>query len=78
MEVYKENGTELSKYVWKLEHNNTDYNIKWKILHHIGQESAENLHEKLEIANTDRGTSLNKRNILICSSVHFKKLYFKT
>ena len=28
MKFYKENGTELSKYIWKLKHNNTNYNIK--------------------------------------------------
>ena len=36
MEVYKENETEMSKYILKLKRNNTIYNIKWKILHHIG------------------------------------------
>ena len=37
LKVQKENGTEMSKYIWKLKNNNTDYNINWSILHHIGE-----------------------------------------
>ena len=29
-----ENGTELSKYIWKLKNNNIKYNIKLSIIHH--------------------------------------------
>ena len=32
-----ENGTELSKYIWKLINNNNKYNIKLSIVHHIGE-----------------------------------------
>ena len=34
---YKENGTEISKYIWKLKNNNIDYKIDWEIIHHIGK-----------------------------------------
>ena len=34
---YKENGTELAKYVLHLKNSNINYNIKWNILHHIGE-----------------------------------------
>ena len=84
IKIYKENGTELSKYIWKLKRNNTNYNIKWEILHHIGHiRKPQRIcrtcsYEKMEIANADGETSLNKRNELICSCIHFKKLYFKT
>ena len=31
------NGTELSKYIWKLKEDKIVYNIKWKVLHKIGK-----------------------------------------
>ena len=34
---YKDNGTELAKYIWHLKHNKIIYDIKWIILHHIGE-----------------------------------------
>ena len=37
LKVHKENGTELSKYIWKLKNNSICYNINWIILHHIGE-----------------------------------------
>ena len=33
----KNNGTELSKYVWKLKSKSTNYEIKWNIMHKIGE-----------------------------------------
>ena len=56
----------------------------WDILHRIGEvRNTQRIcmtctYEKMEIANADGGTLLNKRNELISSCVHFKKLYFKT
>ena len=35
--VHKGNGSELSKFVWKLKINNIDYKIKLDILHRIGE-----------------------------------------
>ena len=29
---YKENGTELSKYIWKLKNNNINFQIDWEII----------------------------------------------
>ena len=34
---FKENDTELAKYIWSLKNNNINYNIKWNIIHHIGE-----------------------------------------
>ena len=81
---YKENGTEISKYNWKLKNNNIDYKIVWEVIHHIGK--ARNpqsicstcILEKIAIANADRRDSLNKRYELFYSCLHFKKLHFKT
>ena len=84
LKVYKENGTQLSKYIWKLKNNNTEYTINWNILHHFGEvRNPQRIcmtcaHEKLEIANANKKTSLNRRAELVCTCVHFKKLYFKT
>ena len=49
----KENGTKLAKYVGHLQNSKINYNIKWNILHHIG--------EKTEIANPKKNINLNKR-----------------
>ena len=70
LKVHKENGTELSKYIWKLRNNITVYNNNWNILHHIGKiRNPQRIcmtatYNKMEIANVDKGTSLNKRNEL--------------
>ena len=40
--TFKENATELSKYVWKLKSNNINFKISWEIIHRIGM--AKNLH----------------------------------
>ena len=80
----KENGTELSKYIWKLKNNKTDYKITWSILHQIGNITNPQricmtcTYEKMEIASANGRSSLNKRNELVCFCPHFKKLYFKT
>ena len=34
---YKDNGTELAKYIWHLKNNKVNYDIKWSILHRIGE-----------------------------------------
>ena len=81
---YKENGTELSKYIWKLKNKNIEYKIDWEIIHHIGK--AKNpqsicstcILEKVAIAKADRRDNLNKRYELFYSCPHFRKLHFKT
>ena len=80
----KNNGTELSKYIWKLKNNNKEFEINWEILHRIGEVnnirkicSTCNL-EKMEIAIANNKLILNKRNELISSCPHLRNLYFKT
>ena len=82
--TYKENSTELAKYIWFLKNNNINYNIEWNIIHHIGEvRSIHNICsncslEKLEIAKANRRNNLSKRYELFANCPHFKKLYFKT
>ena len=70
MKVNKKNGTERSKYIWEFKNNNTDYIINWNILHHIGKvRNPQRIcrtctYGKMEKANADGGTSLNRRNEL--------------
>ena len=33
----KNNGTELSKYIWNLKNKNKEFDINWEMLHHIGE-----------------------------------------
>ncbi len=76
-------STELSKYIWKLKDEGTDFKIKWKVLRKIGKGgggarkvcSTCNL-EKIEIAKADRRKCLNKRNELVGKCVHHQKLFF--
>ena len=61
----KENGTEISKYIWKLKNKNIEYKIGWEIIHHIGkaknpQSICSNcILEKVAIAKSDRRDKLN-------------------
>ena len=80
----KNNGTELSKFIWNLKNKNEEFDINWEILHHIGEVnnirkicSTCNL-EKLEIAIANNKLNLNKRNELTSSCPHLRNLYFKT
>ena len=74
----KRNSTELSKHIWKLKENNTDYTIKWKILKHArAYNSASNrcnlcLWEKYFIICKPQLATLNKRNELVSSCRHAK------
>ena len=76
-------STELSKYIWNLKEDQTEFSLKWKILRKIKQTndaikkvcSTCNL-EKLEIALADRRKTLNKRSELVGKCVHYQKLYF--
>ena len=76
-------STELSKYIWKLKDDKTDFKIKWKILRKIRQKGETikkvcttcNL-EKLEIALADKRKCLNKRSELVGKCIHYQRLYF--
>ena len=77
-------GTELSKYIWRLKNNGIHYELKWNIMHKIGELKnickvcrTCNL-EKIEIALANKTHNLNKRHELFYSCPHFRKLYFKT
>ena len=80
----KKNGTELSKYIWNLKNKNTNYEIKWSIMHKIGELSNINRIcktcnlEKMEIALANKKRNLNKRQELFFTCPHFRKFYFKT
>ena len=70
---YKENGTEISKYIWKLKNKKIEYKIDTEVIHHIGK--AKNPQsicstcrlEKVAIAKADRRDNLNKRYELFYS-----------
>ena len=78
-----QNETRLSKHIWELKDENTNYSISWRILVKVkgGGESARNVcstcnSEKIEIARADKRTLLNKRSELTSACLHFRKLYF--
>ena len=74
--------TELANYIWKLKDKNTQYNIKWEILHRtttsnnsLGLCSLCNL-ERCEIAKADRSRSLYRRNELVTQCPHKPSKFF--
>ena len=77
-------GTELSKYIWKLKNNSIHYELKWSIMHKIGElKNISNICktcnlEKIEIALAEKNRNLNKRQELFYTCPHFRKLYFNT
>ena len=79
----KRNSTELSKFVRELKSNKIDYKIKWKILRHARPYNpASNrcnlcLWEKYYIICKPWMATLNKRNELVSSCRHYKKLLLK-
>ena len=75
-------STELAKYVQKLTDKREEYNIEWKVLRKINQNSHAskvcttcNL-ERYEIAMADKRSILNKRKELVGKCVHHQKCYF--
>ena len=62
-----DNGTELSKFIWHLKDNNTDFKIKWSILTSAAAYSNKSkrcnlcLAEKFFIIKAEKSTLLNKR-----------------
>ena len=76
------NCTELANYLWKLKDKNTEFNIKWEILHRattsnnpLGLCSLCNL-ERREIAKANRLQSLNRRNELVTQCPHKHSKFF--
>ena len=73
--------TVLSKYIWDLKDDNTDFSIKWSIItrasSYRGNPSRCNLcvMEKLCILSADRCTLLNKRSELVTKCRHENKFY---
>ena len=70
------NETELSKYVWHLKENNTDYTIKWSIIKnsisYTGGSKRCNLclEEKLSILKEKSKYLLNKRSEIVSACHH--------
>ena len=79
----KRNATELSKHIWQLKDNNSEYAIKWKILSHAPHCSNRTkrcqlcITEKYFIICKRKCASLNKRNELISKCNHCDKLLLK-
>ena len=73
----KEN-TELSKYIWKLKSNKTEYEISWKIIKKVGQIKNGNkicrlcIAEAMEIMKNRKG-QLNKRSEIMNKCRHKNK-----
>ena len=63
------NDTELSKYLWKLKEQNSDYNLQWSIKAYASPYKCETrkcdlcLTEKMIIAMSDPKKLLNKRTV---------------
>ena len=80
----KQNTTALAKYIWTLKNSNTDYKLTWEILRKTRRKfNIRNgcelcVLEKIEIANAEKVTSLNKRNELQSKCPHYKRLFFWT
>lgn len=75
----KRNSTELSKYLWSLKDNNTNYTLKWKILKQIEAYSNTNkkcnlcIGEKYYILFKPELSTLNKRNEIVSTCRHSRK-----
>jgi len=73
------NSTELSKHIWALKDNNTDYSISWRILSTNSTYDSSSkrcnlcLKEKYLIIFRPELSSLNKRNELVSSCRHRNK-----
>ena len=74
--------TELANYIWKLKDKNTQYNIKWEILHRAT--TSNNPHglcslcnfKRCEISKANRRQSLNRRNELVTQCPHKPSNFF--
>ena len=75
------NSTELSKFIWLLKDNNTDFKIKWSILTSAAAYCNKSkrcnlcLAEKFFIIKAEKSTLLNKRSELVSKCRHENKFY---
>ena len=75
------NSTELSKYIWQLKDNNTEYQIQWSIItaaqpySNISRRCDLCASEKLHIIKSNSNNTLNKRSELISKCRHENKYY---
>ena len=75
------NSTELSKYIWQLKDNETDYRVQWTIItaaqpyNNISKRCDLCTSEKLYIINGHNNNPLNKRSELISKCRHKNKYY---
>ena len=79
----KRNAAKFSKYIWHLQANNINYNIKWRILirakpyNPVSKRCNLFLWEKYFIIFKPEMASLNKRNELVSSCRHTNKFLLK-
>ena len=77
--VNKKNATELSKYIWNLKDNNTEFTLKWSILmrtkadNNLSKRCNLCLNEKYIIICHPEKATLNKRNELVSTCRHRRK-----
>ena len=75
------NSTELSKYIWQLKDNKTDYQIQWNIItaaqpySNISKRCDLCTSEKLYIMNGNDNNPLNKRSGLLSECRHENEYY---
>ena len=78
------NGTELSKHIWHLKQNKTDFTIKWSIIKksisYTGGSKRCNLclEEKLNILKEKDNCLLNKRSEIISACQHKNRFQVKS
>ena len=74
-------STTLSKYIWDLKEEETNYEIKWSIVKRVRAYKSRDaqchlcLQEKLCILNAEKKTLLNKRSELLAKCRHRNKFY---
>ena len=74
-------STTLSKYIWDLKEEETNYEIKWSIVKRVRAYKSGDaqchlcLQEKLCILNAEKTTLLNKRSELLAKCRHRNKFY---
>lgn len=76
-----EKESELSKHIWSLKKNDTEYTIHWKIIKQVATRITTTgqcslcLEEKLCILNANKTNLLNKRSELISKCRHYNTTY---
>ena len=81
MDKFEADSTELSKFIWLLKDNNTDFKIKWSILTSAAAYCNKSkrcnlcLAEKFFIIKAEKSTLLNKRSELVSKCRHENKFY---